>query len=163
MAFTLDPSKAVTMQISNDAFFYLRDEEEPLDESNLEEAEEIQSMFPNGFVIDGNWEYVEDEPDTIQVTFIPYIKATEEYDGTFTEFSGWAIQFNIYDKNRGHVRHYNELTGEVISDEDCEIKYFFNKPWLVWPIGAKAQNQYPLWKDCVVFNKKEATALLGLK
>ena len=54
--FKLDYSKAQTIQISNDAFFFITEEEEPLDEENLEEAQEILSMFPNGF-------YVEDKDD----------------------------------------------------------------------------------------------------
>ena len=49
--FILDTTRAIELQISNDAFFYLLEEEEPLDEANLEEAQEILAMFPNGFVV----------------------------------------------------------------------------------------------------------------
>ena len=48
------------MQISNDAFYYLYYGEEPLDDENMEEAQEIADMFPNGFVIEDNWENVDD-------------------------------------------------------------------------------------------------------
>ena len=52
--FRLDYSQQQTMQISNDAFFYLLEEEEPLDEENLEEAYEILALFPHGFNIEEN-------------------------------------------------------------------------------------------------------------
>ena len=72
--FTLDHNNARTLQISNDAFYYLSYGEEPLDESNLEEAEEVVSMFPNSFYIDNNWREVEDCPGMIEATFIAYIE-----------------------------------------------------------------------------------------
>ena len=60
--FLLDRSKTLELQISNDAFFYLLEEEEPLDEANLEEAQEILAMFPNGFVIEDGWKPVRTAP-----------------------------------------------------------------------------------------------------
>ena len=56
---------------------YLYQEEEMLDESNMEEAKEIMAMFPHGYVIKDNYVIVEDEPDLVECTFIPY---TEEAD-----------------------------------------------------------------------------------
>ena len=81
MAYKLDSNKAEIRLLSNDAFFWLKDEEDPIDEDNLEEAQEILSMFPNGFVIAENWKYVDD--DTIQATFVPYVEDTLniEWDG----------------------------------------------------------------------------------
>lgn len=37
--------------LSNDAFYYLSEGEEPLDEANLDEAERIAAMFPDGYKI----------------------------------------------------------------------------------------------------------------
>lgn len=77
--FKLDYSKKIEMQISNDAFFYLLAEEEPLDEENIEEAQEILSMFPNGFYIEENWKPV-DNSDLIECVFIPYVEDGVEFD-----------------------------------------------------------------------------------
>ena len=49
--FVLDYSKKQTLQISNDAFCFLYYGEEPLDEDNLEEANEVSEMFSNNFYI----------------------------------------------------------------------------------------------------------------
>lgn len=43
--FVLDYSKKQTLQISNDAFYFLYYGEEPLDEDNLEEANELSTAF----------------------------------------------------------------------------------------------------------------------
>lgn len=67
------------MQISNDAFFYLLEEEEPLDEENLEEAQEILAMFPHGFYIEEDWKTVEDS-DLIECTFVPYVEDDMDFD-----------------------------------------------------------------------------------
>lgn len=77
--FKLDKSQALELQISNDAFFYLLEEEEPLDEANLEEAQEILEMFPNGFIIEEGWKPVEDS-DLIEAIFVPYVKDLDDYD-----------------------------------------------------------------------------------
>ena len=80
MAYKLDPSKAEVRYLSNDAFFWLKDEEDPIDEDNLEEAQEILAMFPNGFVIKDDWKY--DDDDTIEATFIPYVDDIDiKWDG----------------------------------------------------------------------------------
>ena len=51
--FVLDYSKKQTLQISNDAFCFLYYGEEPLDEDNLEEANEmliVGNIFPIIFI-----------------------------------------------------------------------------------------------------------------
>ena len=47
-----------TLQLSNDAFFMLYADEEPIDDENREEANEIAQMFLNGFLIADDWDYV---------------------------------------------------------------------------------------------------------
>lgn len=79
MGYVLDYSKQRTMQISNDAFFYLLEEEEPLDEENLAEAYEIYALFPNGFYIREGWKAVEDS-DLIECVFVPYVKDDMDFD-----------------------------------------------------------------------------------
>ena len=166
MAYVLDSNKAVVMQISNDAFFFLKEDEEPLDEDNLDEANEILQMFPNGFVISDNWEYVEDEPDTVQVTFIPYVEEQQNWDGYIEMFGGWIIQFNILNNESAHIRHYNETTGKIFSEQDCLIKYYNNKPWLYYPADASQKSSHsevPLWNKGVVAINKDAFNTIGIK
>lgn len=78
--FKADYDKKQTFQLSNDAFYFLYCGEEPLDEDNIEEALEIQGLFPNGFIIEDNWTAVEDS-DLIEATFVPYVaEEVEEID-----------------------------------------------------------------------------------
>lgn len=99
--FILDYSKAQTMQISNDAFFFITEEEEPLDEENLEEANEIIGMFPNGFCVEENWKPVEDS-DLIEATFIPYVKDENDYD-EYQDLTKY-IQMQIKWLDANHIR-----------------------------------------------------------
>lgn len=108
--FKLDYSKAQTMQISNDAFFFITEEEEPLDEENLEEAQEVLSMFPNGFYVEENWKPVEDS-DLIEATFIPYVEDEDDWD-EYQDLTKY-IQMQIKWLNANHIRvwWFNNQTG----------------------------------------------------
>ena len=108
--FRLDYSKAQTMQISNDAFFFITEEEEPLDEENLEEAQEVLSMFPNGFYVEENWKPVEDS-DIIEATFIPYVEDEDDWD-EYQDLTKY-IQMQIKWLVANHIRvwWFNNQTG----------------------------------------------------
>ena len=101
MNYKLDYSKAETMQLSNDAFFYLLQEEEPLDEENLDEAQEIFAMFKHGFYIEDNWKTVENS-DLIEATFVPYVEDDADFDECcdLTQF----IQLQIKWLDASHIR-----------------------------------------------------------
>ena len=161
--YTLDQSKAVTMQITNDTFFYLKEEEEPLDETNLDEANEILEMFSNGFVIADNWEYVDDEPDTIQVTFIPYVEEQQDWDGYITSIGGWVSKFKIVDAKNAYIQICNENTGKTLNKQKAVIEYFFGKPWLCYPAESKARSMTPIWKKLTVINKEALKVIEGIK
>lgn len=108
--FRLDYSQQQTMQISNDAFFYLLEEEEPLDEENLEEAYEILALFPHGFNIEENWKAVEDS-DLIECTFVPYIEDDMDFD-EYEELTKYLQQqIKWLDANTIRVWRYNLQTG----------------------------------------------------
>lgn len=147
MAYILDPTKAEVRLLSNDAFFWLKDEDDPIDEDNLEEAEEILALFPNGFVIQDKWTYVDN--DTIEATFIPYIedKNSVQWDGEFrlTLKDGkpdmWGFAFKIIDSNTCYARWFNDVTGKYLFEGECEVKHIFNNPWAIVP----KNNQIPLW------------------
>lgn len=158
-AFILDKSKSVIMQVSNDTFFYLKDDEPPLDEANLDEANEILEMFPNGFIISDNWEYVENESDIIQVTFIPYIEKQEEWDGYAIMFNGWILNFKIANSEFAYIQHYNKNTGEIFGEQDASIEYYYKKPWLCYPPNEKIRSMIPLFKDIVILNEQAFTLI----
>ena len=108
--FRLDYSQKREMQISNDAFFYLLEEEEPLDEENLEEAQEILEMFPHGFYIEDSWKAVEDS-DLIECTFVPYVEDDMDFD-EYEELTKYIHQqIKWLDANIIRVWWYNLQTG----------------------------------------------------
>ena len=129
--FVLDKSKAVTLQISNDAFYYLRDGEDPIDEENLNEVYEIQEMFPNGFQIQDNWSIVECIDDLLEVTFIPYVEDINDWDGYFVMFNNWVYRFKILSNSKCILSMYNEQTGDEGFNDECNIEYSNNKPWII--------------------------------
>ena len=104
--FKLDYSKAQAIQISNDAFFFITEEEEPLDEENLEEAQEVLSMFPNGFYVEEDWKYVKNS-DLIEAIFIPYVEDEDDWDEyqDLTKYS--QIQIKWLDANYIRAWLYN--------------------------------------------------------
>lgn len=154
MQYTLDNTKAKTFQMSNDAFHYLMYGEDPLDEDNLEEANEISAMFPFGFSI-GYWEYVEDEDDLIEATFIPYVKDDIKYDG-YKDFvtKNHVIKYKKLTHTTAQIRIENVKTGEIKLDCVCNIVQFNNKPWVVFNLDGDASSlssynsccQIPLFK-----------------
>ena len=108
--FVLDYSKKQTLQISNDAFYYLYYGEEPLDESNLEEAKEVSEMFSNNFYIEDNWKAV-DYSDLIECTFIPYIEDKSDYDEYCDLTKYIQMQIKWLDTNHVRVWWFNGQTG----------------------------------------------------
>ena len=156
MAYKLDNNKAEIRLLSNDAFFWLKDEEDPIDEDNLEEAQEILSMFPNGFIIAENWKYADD--DTIEATFIPYVEDTLniEWDGESRcilkngEPDRFVFLFKKVSDTEAYARWYNELNGHTIYEGPCKLEKHFNNNWAITPKGS----QIPLWgKGIKLFNK----------
>lgn len=70
--YVLDNEGAEIMRLSNDAFLYLTQEEEPLDEDNLIEARQLYEEFPLGFEIT-DYRYVDN--GEVIVKIIPYKEA----------------------------------------------------------------------------------------
>lgn len=128
--FIMDYSKKQTMQISNDAFCYLYYGEQPLDEDNLEEAEEVSAMFPYGFYIEEDWKTVENS-DLIEATFVPFVKDEIDYD-EYEELTKYIQQqIKWLDANTIRVWWYNTETGarELRGDfnvytNQCGLKCF---------------------------------------
>lgn len=107
----LDVKNKISLQMSCDAFYWLYCGDEPLDPDNLEEAEEIAAMFPHGFLIDDNYEFVVDDPGLIEAIFIPYRPDTfqaDAYDKLTTEarleikyLSGDKLIYRLYNTKYG--------------------------------------------------------------
>lgn len=110
MNFRMDYSKKQVMQISNDAFYYLYYGEEPLDDENMEEAQEITDMFPNGFVIEDNWENI-DDTDLIECTFVPYVKDDMDFDEYENLTKYIQLQIKWLDTNLIRAWWFYEQTG----------------------------------------------------
>jgi hypothetical protein len=72
MKYILDNKGAEIMRLSNDAFLYLTQEEEPLDEDNLLEAQQLYEEFPLGFEI---IDYRYADNGEVIVKIVPYIEA----------------------------------------------------------------------------------------
>lgn len=141
--YKLDYSKKQVLQLSNDAFFYLKEEEEPLDEDNLDEANEIISMFPKGFHIDEGWKYVEDS-DMVEATFIPYIDDDWQFDEYIDLFNGWQLQVKwADDRTQVEIRYYNP-TKEPFGKQICDVCYNQDGKPMIW---TKEGSMYPLWKN----------------
>ena len=106
--FVLDYSKKQTLQITNDAFYYLYYGEEPLDEDNLEEA--TAYCFSNNFYIEDDWKIV-DNSDLIECTFIPYIEDRADYDEYEDLTKHIQQQIKWLDANHIRVWWFNNQTG----------------------------------------------------
>lgn len=108
--FILDYSLKKTMRVSNDAFLYLLEEEEPLDEKNLEEAHKILLAFPYGFYIDENWKVLGNS-GLIECTFIPYTKNDISFDEYENITNNIQQQLKWLNPNCVRIWWYNIETG----------------------------------------------------
>ena len=126
--FILDFEQAQSLQLSNDAFYYLLQDEEPLDEANLQEAFEILALFPEGFEIQDNWQIVEDS-DLIEATFVPYKQKTFEYDAYFELTKYQQLQIKKLGNNKVKAWRINSQknTREELGDFLIEVNSFKNE------------------------------------
>lgn len=141
--YVLDYKNKKTLQLSNDAFFMLYQDEEPIDDDNREEANEINQMFPNGFTIDDNWDYVEDT-DMVEATFIPYIESSFDYDLYFNTFNGWQFQVKILKDNKIVTRYFKEGSEDYdfMQEYVTSVKLVNNKQWA----SSWSGSMYPMYK-----------------
>ena len=132
-----------TLQLSNDAFFMLYQDEEPIDDENREEAFEIAQMFPNGFLIADDWDYVEDS-DIIEATFIPYTKSSFDYDMYFDTFNGWQFQVKLLKDNKIITRYYKDDSDDAdfMRLHETTVKVINGKHWAESWSGSV----YPMYK-----------------
>lgn len=98
-----DFSKAQEFILSNDAFFFLYKDEEPLDDINFAEALEIAEQFPTGYQIQEGWSYI--DTDLVEATFVPLIEEQDDFDGSFwaSKICQWQIKIT---QNGTHVKFW---------------------------------------------------------
>lgn len=153
MAYKLDAEHATTLQISNDAFWYLYQEEEMLDEDNMEEAIEVMNMFPNGYIIKDDYKFVEDEDDLIECTFIPYVQDIDiVWDGEYVDNPKgprtFVFLFKVISHDKCYIRHFDERDGRIISEGEFDVVYYNGNPWCIQPSKdphMKQATETPLW------------------
>lgn len=121
--------KEAVLQLSNDAFFYILSGEQPIDETNLDEANEILDMFPNGFYIK-SWEPI-DNSDLIQAVFVTEDNESEWLRYNITKYI--QIQIKWLDSTHIIQREINSQANTM--SEAKEFSVLTNKYGLQYYIN----------------------------
>lgn len=137
--FIADKDNAQVLQLSNDAFYYLYYEEEPLDENNLEEAKELMAQFPDGFYIEDNWETIEGT-DLIEATFVPFTRRiSADYDAYLDITKYVQIQIKWIEKDKRLKAWFvNSLTEKTTQLGECVV-YIDEYKHLCFHTGNQAE------------------------
>lgn len=137
--FDLDFVNTKEILLSNDAFFWLKDNEPMLDEANMEEANKILAMFHNGFVIlDETWSY--EGNNTIKAEFVPYASdEAQDFDGCIEPFvtNYDKLYYKILSKNECFIKIVNTKSQTKITEGNCKLEYIYNRPWIITPKGSR--------------------------
>lgn len=107
--FILDYTKAKSLALTNDAFYYLLTGEEPLDEQNLTEATSIESEFSLGFYIQDDWQTL--DKGLVQCTIIPYQEVQFDKAYPLTKYLDLAIKEISSEELEAY--YHKHKTGEV--------------------------------------------------
>lgn len=147
--YALNEKQATVMQISNDAFWYLYREEEMIDDENMEEINEIYSMFPNGFIISDNYSVVKDQTDLIECTIIPYTEDQIAWDGESVMADSKGLRtsvflFKILGNDKCYLRWYDERNGKIFKEGEFGILYFNKNAWCDIPPENQNRRQHTL-------------------
>lgn len=119
--YSLDYSRAVPLQLTNDAFFYLYQGEELLDEGNMPEVEEVLDMFPSGFEVEEGWAEIP-QTDLISAVFIPYIEEQVDYDEYDELCKGYELQIKWLESGLIKVWKHNRRAGTRIECGPFEVR-----------------------------------------
>lgn len=134
------------IQISNDAYYFLRNGEPCLDEDNIEEAIEIQTTYKLGFRFVSTPVSVEDS-DLVEVKIVPKVLAEiqESYTHYIPEFNNWQLEYRYIDNGtKIEMRQYNTKTGTSMHKQVCDVRINeFKKPYFVTEHGSII----PLWSN----------------
>ena len=141
-----DVNNPVTMKLSNDAYYYFFEGEDPLDESSLDEIAEISAMFEFGFEPDENKPpKIDTSNGTVEVTIIPYIEdLKQEQEQNTLEFDEsmwdgvhndggvfpWMFYFKFIGLNRVKIAQINMYFNKRLNDCEGECVWLNKKPWI---------------------------------
>lgn len=132
--YILDIANSMSAIISNDAFWYLYQDEEMLDELNMKEVDELWSKFPEGFYIDDN--YTINKNGTVTCKIIPYIKESNDikWDGENVTKNKKGkrihiLKFKFLSENKCYIKWFDELQNKLLYSGECNVVYFNSNPW----------------------------------
>lgn len=126
-------------QLSNDAFWLLYCEEEPIDEANIAEAMSIIAQFPNGFTIADDWVELGDT-GLIEATFLAEQVRPPEYTHQIDFIGDWALLFYVDGQSVTYM--WWHPTKEPEAPETVPIEIIMGKRW----ITTKLKSKFPLSK-----------------
>jgi hypothetical protein len=121
--YSMNYDHAERVIIPNDAFFYLKDDEPMIDETNIRFVHEINRRFQNGFHIDDDWCYVDEENGLIDALFIPYEEDTFQYNLYIDLFNNWYLQIDWDGVSSECIVRYANTCKQPMEPEVCKILY----------------------------------------
>lgn len=140
MNYVLDFEGKVEVKLSNDAFYFLRDDEPPIDDSCMDEVNNIYEIFENGFIFGDDYKFIEN--GLVLATIIPYVEDSFDYDLYFEVAKETEYQIKYLSETKVQARYYNSTKGAYFEEElDIKINKF-GKP----EIHTSRGSIYPLWK-----------------
>lgn len=142
----LDVNNPITLKMSNDAYYYFFEGEDPLDDNSLDEIAEISATFEFGFEPDENKSPIIDTKNgTAEVILIPYIENIEEkqeldsLEFDETEWDGvhndggifpWLFYFKFIGENTVKIAQLNMHFNKRLNDCIGEVVWLNSKPWI---------------------------------
>lgn len=140
----LDVNNPVTIRLSNDAYYYFFEGEDPLDENSLDEIAEISAMFEFGFEPDENkLPKINTSNGTVEVTIIPYIEDLKQeqntlefdesiWDGVYKDSAifPWMFYFKFICLNKVKIAQINMHFNKRLNDCEGECVWLNKKPWI---------------------------------
>ena len=151
VAMKLDYKRKETIRLTNDAFYYLFEGEEPLDEDNLAEALRLTSLHPNGFQINDGWVAVEGS-DLIECEIIPYEVEEEEicdYDEYLEVSKNRHLRIKHVNDNKVRLWKYDVETDK--QEFIGEFQLYANKFGLVCFQTGPQNEEFQPGKACLYF------------
>jgi|WetSurMetagenome_2_1015567.scaffolds.fasta_scaffold12292_12 hypothetical protein len=132
-----------TLQISNDAYYFLKNGEEPLDDLNLQEGLDIKKLYLKGYIIsrvefaqdDDLVEIDIDEKHEIDITFYP----TWDYSDNFNNII--EMRYKILDSIHGEYAIYDLIQQRYKFKAKADIVDIYGHKWF-----KNGITQYPIEK-----------------
>lgn len=126
--------KTEIIQLTGDAFYYLRDGEEPIDPDNIEEAEEFETMF-------GNFRFISD-PEPITGTDMVEVKiSVAEQKKIAGQF---IFEFIVLPNKKVHVRVFDTKTNHEERNQAQNLEPIGDTYWAEYRYHSTSHCRYLL-------------------